>query len=474
MNKHLTRRRFLLGAGAGLSAALLAACQPQVLEVTKVVEKQVTQVIKETVMVAGTPQVVEKVVTATPPPPTPKAVDKGPLTILWTSQVALVKTFQEFSDNEFTPANNGAKVDIIIAPDGEFPQKILSGIASGNPPDIFRAVNHMNFGQFALGDVVLALDDLIARDGYEKHLSTFLPHSLDTGKLKGKQYGIPFGAHPGPWSLFYNKTELAKKGFKLDNLKWAWDDYAQIAKAMTDSANKVWGSWIRCNTAGYVVGTRSMGSDIIDETGTKSLINSDGSRRWWEFTYKMINELQASPKPSDVPSWDAPFTAQKIMMSNDNGYRESFLRETVKDFEWDIWVTPSEGNLPRGSLNADLCPITAASKHVDLAWNWVKGILTVEQGIKRVKEARHIPLTIEAAMLPKGEEISPQYEFYIKQWLANPPLPMNIPANGRITEVYTTILNAGFGPAWLKTQPLDTVIKSIHDQIQLALEKPAL
>ena len=56
--KNLSRRNFLMGAGVASAAVVAAACQPKVVEVTKIVEK----VVKETVMVAGTPQVVEKVV----------------------------------------------------------------------------------------------------------------------------------------------------------------------------------------------------------------------------------------------------------------------------------------------------------------------------------------------------------------------------------------------------------------------------
>ena len=58
----LSRRRFLIGAGAVAAGSVLAACQPA----TVVVEKEVTQVVKETVIVEGTP--VERVVEVTPTP----------------------------------------------------------------------------------------------------------------------------------------------------------------------------------------------------------------------------------------------------------------------------------------------------------------------------------------------------------------------------------------------------------------------
>ena len=487
MARKLSRRKFLTGAGAGAAGLLLAACQPKTVivekevEKTVIVEKEVEKVVKETVIVAGTPKVVEKkvteivqeVVTATPPPATPPPVDTGPLKIMWVAQVALVENFQKYSEEVFGPANNGAKVEFIIVPGGEFGQKLLSGIAAGDPPDMFRSVNHMEFSQFAGGGVLFPLDDLIDRDGYQEHLDRFLPYSLETGQFNGKQYGIPLGAHPGPWYLFHNKTALAEKGFEINDFDWTWNDYAQIAREMTDPENDIYGSWLRCNQAGYVVGVRSMGGDIIDATGTKSLVASEAARRWWEFQYKCYREWECT-MPCNLGNWRGVFPAGKVVMASDNGYRESFLRETVEDFEWDVFVTPNEGDLPRGSLNADHCPITSASNHIDLAWEWLKGSLTVEQGILRVQNAQWIPLPIPEALLPEQFEVSPQYEFYIRQWMADPPVPMRLPANGRSAELYHSIVQYGFDPAWVGSEPLDEVIESIDEQVQNLLDKPPL
>ena len=64
--EELTRRDFLRLSAATVSGVLLAACQPKIVEVTKIVEKPVEKIVKETVIVAGTPKVVEKVITVAP------------------------------------------------------------------------------------------------------------------------------------------------------------------------------------------------------------------------------------------------------------------------------------------------------------------------------------------------------------------------------------------------------------------------
>jgi hypothetical protein len=92
MSQKLSRRQFLIQAGVGLAGLALAACQ------------------------TGQQAEVGADTTSVPAP----EVDTGPLQIMWVSQVALVENFQQYSDNIFTPANNGAKVEFIIVPGDEF------------------------------------------------------------------------------------------------------------------------------------------------------------------------------------------------------------------------------------------------------------------------------------------------------------------------------------------------------------------
>ncbi len=459
MAMQMTRRRFLAGTAATAAGSVLAACQPKTVEVVK----EVTRVVPGGEQPAGEATAL--------PEPQPAGTDAGPLRVLWVSQTALVESFEQYSKNVFGPKNNGATVEFLQVPQTEFSQKLLSGMAAGDPPDLFREVNYQGFAHYCMEEVILPLDEYIARDNYQEYLDTFLPGSVEAGQFDGKQYCIPFGGHPSSFYLFYNKTALEEKGFKLDNKDWTWAEYLEMVRAMSDPANKVYGTWLRLNLEGFVVGLRSLGTDIIDETGTKSLIGAPEARPFFEMAYKMINEYNAAPRPSDIADWKPPFAAQKIMTANDNGYRESFLREMVEDFEWDTFVTPNESGKPRGVFVCDFSPITSFSKHKDLAWEWVKGTLEVEEGINRVRDARHIPLPVEAALLPEGETISPQYEFYIKEWMANPPLGIALPANGRTTEVFD-LLQQGFDSAWLGMEPLDDAIKRVDTEVQKVLDKP--
>ena len=101
MASRVTRRALLKNAAFAGAAGLLAACQPKIVEVTKVVEK----VVKEEVIVAGTPQIVEKVVKETvvvekqAPQPT-----RAPAKVVWWfgwNAPAQMQAFNTIADNFF-------------------------------------------------------------------------------------------------------------------------------------------------------------------------------------------------------------------------------------------------------------------------------------------------------------------------------------------------------------------------------------
>jgi ABC-type glycerol-3-phosphate transport system substrate-binding protein len=447
MSQDLSRRRFLRSAAALAAGAVAAAC-------------------------GATPTPLPAKPAATPAP----VVDTGPLRVLYKADAAFIKYCEDYSATRFGPKNNGAKVNMeMVSTIAEFAQKLLSGMAAGDQVDVWYAGNTESFAMYAGQGMIMPLDDLISRDGLQTFLGAFLTNSLDAGKFKGKQYGIPFGAHPSSRYLFYNKTALGKKGIQLTDRKWKWADYRAYAKTMVDPANKVFGSWLRLNVEGFTVGLRSLGTDIIDSTGTKSLINTPEARPFFQMAYDLISE-KLSPPMTEVSDWKPPFAAQKIMMANDNGQRGANLRQIVKDFEWGVWVTPNEGSKPRGLLVTAFMPISAFSKHKELAWQWTKGLLDVSEGVKRVKDLGFIPLPHPDAMLPASETFTDDYTFYIKEWMAEPPLPFQLAANGRVDEMTallgTNTPSSSFDPAWLKTDTLDNVIKNVHNAVQAVLDKP--
>ena len=162
----ITRRRLLRLGLMGAGAAMLAACQPKIVEVTKVVEKEVEKevekVVKETVIVAGTPQVVEKVITAAPAPlPT-----KGPVDLVWWSGAPLNDTLSQwkpYQDKVFEIMADvlpGTTVTYMnMGWDAVLRQNLLTALMGGTAPDLI--VGESFIQPDARIGAYLALDDAL-------------------------------------------------------------------------------------------------------------------------------------------------------------------------------------------------------------------------------------------------------------------------------------------------------------------------
>src|SRR5215210_7790032 len=78
---------------------------------------------------------------------------------------------------------------------------------------------------FANRGVLAELDPIIAGDKYS--LEDYVKNALDTLKLNGKLYGLPWGGHPGNGGVGYNVDLLQKGGLNVtedcmsfDNVTW--------------------------------------------------------------------------------------------------------------------------------------------------------------------------------------------------------------------------------------------------------------
>jgi ABC-type glycerol-3-phosphate transport system substrate-binding protein len=234
MNKKtLSRRSFLRMAGGLAVGTLAAACAPKTVIVEK--EKVVTQVVKETVVVEGTPKVVEKVVTSTPEPAAPPV---EPVTITWwhewggTTGMAAMTAVAESYNALGTPIT----VDRLYV--AEMNDKLLTAVAGGTPPDVgVCCVQYASM--YALG-AFMPLDDLVAASTVVD-LDDFVEGLVESMTWQGKLYGCP-GLECGPrYGLMMNRDIVEGAGLDADNPPQTWDEMYDWHEKMTqfDAAGNV-------------------------------------------------------------------------------------------------------------------------------------------------------------------------------------------------------------------------------------------
>ncbi|MFC8790616.1 ABC transporter substrate-binding protein [Streptomyces cinereoruber] len=112
--------------------------------------------------------------------------------------------------------------------------------------------------------------------------SAFDDASLATGQVDGTQYALPTGV--GVSSVIVNTDLFEKYGVALpDDTKWTWNDYARIAKELTDkSGGRIHGA---AGAPGFYAGdvkywARQQGGELFDEEGNVSLKPEDLAGMW--------------------------------------------------------------------------------------------------------------------------------------------------------------------------------------------------
>lgn len=309
---HLTRRHFLAVAGSMAGAATLAACGAT--PTPQIVEKVVTQVVKETqvvevqvtTIVQGTPQVVketvvvEKAVEVTPTMGAPVTIEAHftfsptykPRIEGWTA------AFQEHYPN--------IKVNLVFEPWGDWQTKQLTMAAAGQTTELMAV--HIGRAQvLAKLGAILSLDDWIAADA-EFDVADFYPASMVMFTYQQKTYGFPWDWGSGV--LAYNSDMFDAAGVAYPTEEWTFDDLLVAAQKLTNPAKGEWG-WYGMPGAWEGPGKIGpWGADWVNEAETECTCDTQGAidaLTWWA-------DLRLKEKVTPMPADEQVLTSLGVQM----------------------------------------------------------------------------------------------------------------------------------------------------------------
>jgi ABC-type glycerol-3-phosphate transport system substrate-binding protein len=244
MSKSLSRREFLRGAGvvAGGLAAMLAGCQPKVVEVTREVEKIVEKEVEKEVTV-----VVEQ--EAQPAQPTDEAIELmawslGPMnpdTTAWKDYQTSVYGLMGDRMPNVTLQFKDMGWDEVLR------QNLVTGLLGGTAPDII--VNESFIQPYARQGAYLPLDDPLEEAGI---LSNLIPGTYANAVADGKIYGI--SVMTGVFAFESNPNVVEEAG--LDPNEWpeTWDELLARCKSITEAGNGDYFGYTLQGPVGFLVG----------------------------------------------------------------------------------------------------------------------------------------------------------------------------------------------------------------------------
>jgi len=222
--KSLSRRRFLGLVGAAAAGGLLGACAPQ----TEVVERVVTKEVETEVEV-------EKVVTATPGPPTVVEPHKVRLAVGgWAEE----STRALFEDGEFTE-QTGIDVEIVLRTDDKETEltRLASAVQAGTTPyDVIDFEDELTTS-FSQAGYMLPLNDLVSKEVWDDFTPAMRDYSDVWSTHEGELFRVIHNWEMPYW--FYRKDWFDERGVEVPE---TWEDVKPLGEVFTDKDAGVWAS----------------------------------------------------------------------------------------------------------------------------------------------------------------------------------------------------------------------------------------
>ena len=301
-------------------------------------------------------------------------------------------------------------------------------------------------------DVIMLkeIDQVIiwSREGFAEPLTDYIGDYDMSGfvgteknyNVDGVQYGIPFRSDF--WVLFYNKDLFDAAGIDYPTNDMTWDQYAELAKKLTDKEKDIYGThyhtWLSATVNWAVCGT--------DYT------LADGNYDNLLYFYKLYQDLEdygacmsyADLKASGL-KYAAAFENGNVAMLPMGYWLVSTLIGDIKagnaNLNWGVVAVPHADGVAAGSSFGNLtgAMINAKSDQKELAWEYISW-LGGPEGAKATASvgARPAWVSEEVASVMAGVEGFPADE-NSKAALLPASVAMEWPAGDKVPDIKTIV-----------------------------------
>ncbi|GAA6206711.1 sugar ABC transporter substrate-binding protein [Cognatishimia sp. WU-CL00825] len=279
-------------------------------------------------------------------------------------------TLQKIID-AYEAHNPDIDVELQVTPWGKYWTKLQTEAGNGNLPDVFW-MNPFNFPLYASNGVVLPIDDLAEKSGFD--VEVIPPVMRNIYSYEGELFSLP--NNRDAIVVWYNKSIFEAAGVAEPVAGWTWADFQDMAAALTDSDNGVWGTAAYLNFRQVWINTiHQAGGSILSEDEQTALWNTEaaaaGVKYWAE-----IAQAGSSPTVEQLSDTDqySMFLSGKLGMIYAGSWLGVGFAESELAAKGDIGVAV----LPKGPINGAASTsslgnmIGASTKYVDQAYDFVE------------------------------------------------------------------------------------------------------
>jgi len=269
-------------------------------------------------------------------------------------------------------------VNMVYVPDQGYGQKVQTALAGNSAPDVWLYFQPVDF--FGRGNIQ-NLTSYIKRD----HLDTnqwFQPITRLRFTYKGDYYAVPAstgGAGMAFSGMLYNKQLFKQAGITAPTGDYTIDQFAAMAKKLTDAKKVVYGTDIGATQA-YAFYTQlawNFGTDVTSPDGRKftGYMNSANMKRALNWMLGLQKSGVAIPPSinSAVGGSYGPFYTGHVAMAFDGLWDLQQMRKA--SFGVGVMRLPSvPGHTSYAWADSIGYAMWAKSTHKDAAWAWMRFI----------------------------------------------------------------------------------------------------
>ena len=498
--KRLTRRDLLRSAFVGSAGLMLAACQPKIVEVTKIVEKEVEKVVKETVVVKEAVEV-EKEVTRVVEKEVEKKVEvEKEVTRIVEKQVKapeepITLVFQHC----YRVYDNHGKENVNPEFEDKYPNiKIKNEITSGWTSKLFPKITAMHVaGQpwdVAYVPAQAGMEQALYAKGLFRDLEPFVnldkypldkmyPVAVKGGRVNhtGILFGLPLQVDPGLGGVLYNKELFDRAGVPEPTEDWVWtEEWQEALIKLKEELNptgesELWNWEPRINNGfGFQAVLDAWDSRIMDETGRKLLIDEGKAKDCIKWHYDLMENGIVPRVGSQAGGGQAGYIAGRVALQTVFQPDAPLVIEGAKENGVESGATlmpkgPGPSGRNGGSANPHYICMHSSTKYPEETWEYMK--LYVDEKWNEYfwdqgscppwKSAWHDPKLVGRLKLYQlDEKLLHTVDF-------------SIPWNLRGRELEDT-LYGGMGAIWLGKVGFEEGLDKVCVEVRKVLEKPMI
>ncbi len=267
----------------------------------------------------------------------------------------------------FEASHPGVTIEYVDVASQDYAVKTTTMLEGGDTSDVFMIKEIDNLINWQAQGFAAPLADYTADYDMSGFVGTEKNYAVD-----GVQYAIPFRSDF--WVLFYNKDLFDAAGVEYPTNDMTWDEYAELAKKMTDKEKDIYGTHYHTWLSAVVNWAVCDGVNTLADRQYDDLL----------YFYKLYQDLEdygACMSYADLKAsglhYSAAFANGNIAMLPMGYWYVSTLIGYNKDgtcsFNWGIVAVPHAEGVAAGSSFGNLtgAMINAKSEQKDLAWEYI-------------------------------------------------------------------------------------------------------